>query len=339
MDFLPKWNKKETIGSPNQHRGFGCIKNKWDPRDYQIGSIIGEELALPPSFRLPDQFPCKDQNGFGSCTAQATSSHKEKQEGVRLSARALFAMTKKYEGNMNWGANTRNAFKILCDNGAIEESVYPERHDITEKEYMDWNNLPADYLAKAMPHKSLKYWFIGSVDMIKQSIYQYKQSVVMSVPWYVSYNRPKENGELILDGNQGWKYGHAIEVVGWKDNDWLLIKNSWGNDWGLNGYCYFYKTYSWWDAIISLDMPATLPVELRYGQKRTTATYLREKAMVAYWTPKLRRLPTSLEINGAIYGGWDAMTLFKGTNGNIWLHKPKATAIKDGFQYKYIAWK
>lgn len=30
---------------------------------------------------------------------------------------------------------------------------------------------------------------------------------------------------------------HAVTLVGWNKEDWI-IKNSWGEDWGINGYLY-----------------------------------------------------------------------------------------------------
>ena len=32
--------------------------------------------------------------------------------------------------------------------------------------------------------------------------------------------------------------GHAVAVVGYDDNYGFLVRNSWGVDWGVEGYCF-----------------------------------------------------------------------------------------------------
>lgn len=317
----------------------GALKDKPDRRDFKIAGIQ-TPIELPESFRLPDSFPVKNQNGFGSCTAQSTASHKQLQENIELSARFLYAMTKKLEGNTEWGAYTRNAFKVLCDIGSIEENKYPERHDITELEYLDWNIIPKYLLEEAKEYKSKTYWRVdNNIDTIKQAIYQNKQIVVISVPWYSSYNNPSNGYLELLDSDKGTKYGHAIAIIGWLDNNWLIVKNSWGKNWGLNGICYFNRFYPIWDAWCSLDLPKELPINNAYGIKRTPITILNEYKMVITWSVILKRIPSVIEAFASIYGGWDASTIFRGVNGDIWLFKPKAVALKDGFNYKYVPWK
>lgn len=308
----------------------GALKDKPDRRDFKIVGIQSP-VELPESFRLPDSFPIKDQNGFGSCTAQSTSTHKQLQENVELSARFLYAMTKKLEENMQWGAYTRNTFKVLCNTGIIEESEYPERHDIPELAYMDWNLISIDKLERAKAHKSKTYWRVNSdFESIKQAIYQNKQAVVISVPWYESYNYAPD-GYLKLNIKKGWKYGHAICVVGWI-KDCLVVKNSWGDNWGLNGMCYFYKDYPIWDGWVSIDL-SNLPVELRYGQPRN---YAMEKAIAfnPWLIKKIKRLPSNIEINALWYGKHSFDTVFKGINADAWLQKTKPQLIKEGFNYK-----
>lgn len=299
----------------------GAKKDQRDRRDYQLSGISGGVVSLPQSFRLTDPFPIKDQNGFGSCTGQATVGHKQLQEGIELSARFAYAMTKKLEGNKEWGAYTRNQFKVLCDVGAVPEEMWSEKHNIPEQEYLDWEKIPQYLIEDAKVHRSKKYWRIDpDFDSIKKAIFQYKQAVVISVPWYSSYNQPNE-GYLELNTALGWKWGHAILVVGWQD-DWLTVKNSWGNDWGLNGMCYFKKDYPIWDCWISTDHEKKLPVEDRYGKKRN---FLLEKATAfnPWLIKKIKRLPSNLEVNALAYGFWDFEAVFKGRLKDVWLYEIK----------------
>lgn len=301
------------------HQG-GAKKDKRDRRDYHIGGVQSAQ-ELPIGYRVPDRYPVKDQNGFGSCTAQATAAHKQIQEGIELSARFLYSQTKRLEGNTDWGAYTRNAFKVLKEVGAAAESDYPEVHMISELDYLDWNKVPLELVEGAAKHKSRTYWRIDNdFESIKQAIYVNKQIVVISVPWYNSYMKPVY-GRLEYDPKSGQRYGHAIAVVGWQ-GDYLILKNSWGILWGENGICYFHKSFPIWDAWISLDMPEKLPVQDRYGFPRN---YPMEKltAFNPWLIRKIKRLPNNLEINGLWYGHWDFAAVFRGRVGDEWLFNIK----------------
>lgn len=38
-------------------------------------------------------------------------------------------------------------------------------------------------------------------------------------------------------GDCSQEINHAVAIVGWTKNDWI-IKNSWGSNWGKNGFLY-----------------------------------------------------------------------------------------------------
>lgn len=298
---------------------LGAKKDQWDRRDYRAAGITAP-AELPESFRLTDPFPVKSQNGFGSCTGQAAAGHKQLQEGVELSARFAYAMTKKLEGNTSWGAYTRDQFKVLCDVGAVPEEAWPERHDIPELEYLDWKNIPPFVADNAKLYRSKKYFRVEpDFESIKQALFNAKQAIVISIPWYGSYNAPK-NGYLYLDNNSGF-LGHAVLVVGWK-KDALVIKNSFGESWGLSGMCYLPKEAQIWDAWYSVDMPEKLPVESRYGLPRNFAME-KVTAFNPWLYKKIKRLPNNLEINALWYGKWDFASVFKGRVGDTWLYEIK----------------
>ena len=91
--------------------GIGAIKDDYDKRDYMLCSIQAP-VGLPSDFLLEELFPSKNQFSRGSCTSQAQAHHKERQEKRRIGARPIMAWTKDFEGNTDYGARTRNTFKI-----------------------------------------------------------------------------------------------------------------------------------------------------------------------------------------------------------------------------------
>ncbi len=308
----------------------GCLKDPKDKRDFRLVGIQSP-IVLPDEFYLEDNFLVKYQDGIPSCTAQAQTHHKERQENVRLSARYVMAKTKEIEGNTDWGAYIRTTFKAVNQFGVPEDTMLPEPDvKMTWEEYLK----PAlsDLIEQnAMTHRSRSYWRIETDhESIKQAIFQNKQSVVIAIPWYPSYNKTDKDGILAQPDNN--PKGHAVEVIGWGEKG-LRIKNSFGSNWGDRGY-FWYEDGAQRkikDAWCSLDIPIQLPVDVRYGQTRTWTNYLKEKA-VAFNTwlfKKIGRLPNNREINALVYGFWDFEAVFKGSVSDKWLYYTKPQYLKD----------
>ena len=79
------------------------------------------------------------------------------------------------------------------------------------------------------------------------------------------------------------------------------------------------------DLYTSLDYPKELPVDNRYGIKRTWASFMRERAMAfnAWLFAQIGRLPNNREISALAYGFWDFESVFRGKVGDKWLHTTK----------------
>lgn len=314
----------------------GALKDKKDRRDYRISGIAGSVNIPKQVFELKEEFPPKNQHTRPSCTSQGQTHHKERQERSPRSARFIMALTKQKEGNTNEGAYTRNTFKITKEFGSCSEAIMPEPSaDMSWEEYIKVDAIPAEAYKDANNHKSASYWRVdGGIDGIRQVLTKYGNSVEVTMNWYREFNRP-DNG-ILPDNYVNSVGGHAIEACGFDDFKQLLkLKNSWGRSWGKDGY--FYMPYSMfpkvvWDAWCSLDIPENVAVDTYYGIKRTWDSFLREKAMAfnPWLAGKLGRLPNNREIKGLAYGFWSYSAVFEGKYGDLWLHKTKPQATKDG---------
>lgn len=218
---MPKFKKR-----PIENFKFvgGCLKDKKDKRDFRLAGIQ-QPVPLPDEFYLTFDLGVKTQYSRPSCTAQAQSSHKEKQEKIKLSARFIMAKTKELEGNSNWGAYIRNTFKIVHDIGAVDEYLLPEPDaTMSWEEYIKVNT--NGLLEYAKKHRSGSYWRVEpNVEAIKQAIYQNKQSVVIGIPWFQSYNKTGSDG--ILPPPDKNALGHAVEVCSYItifEEDWKLVQ-------------------------------------------------------------------------------------------------------------------
>ena len=47
-----------------------------------------------------------------------------------------------------------------------------------------------------------------------------------------------KEGTFSLKQDDGIKIDHAVALMGFNHKDGFLIKNSWGEGWGMNGYAY-----------------------------------------------------------------------------------------------------
>lgn len=329
---MPK--AKKTIGAGGCCT-TGAKKDKYDKRDFRLAGIMASVTVPKQKFALKEEFAPNNQGVRPSCTSQAQVHHKERQEKLNCSARFVMALAKKLEGNTGWGAYTRTPFVVVNKYGVCQESLYPEPgQEMGWEEYIDSSKIPSKCFTEATSHKSKTYWRIdNSIDSIRQSLVQNKNSVVIAIDWYRAFNNPSSDGTLstVFGGD---KEGHAVEVCGFDDiEEKLICKNSWGNGWGNNGF--FKIPYSIFSSIImdcwtSLDIPADMPVDNRYEEKRTYATFLKERATAFNIGIKIKlgRLPNNREINALVYGFWSFDAVFMGKVGDIWLKLTKPEAIK-----------
>lgn len=94
-------------------------------------------------------------------------------------------------------------------------------------------------LAKALRNAGLiaGWWQVfGYPDLLK-ALQQYP--VCIGIVWLNSMFDPDSQGILRVDRSSGVAGGHELVVVGYDSlGGRVLVDNSWGTDWGVNGTCY-----------------------------------------------------------------------------------------------------
>lgn len=250
------------IGKTESGRPLTCLESPFDARDYkypQLLQAVGytETPAGPIDYRsnLPPVF---DQGDRGSCVACATAwtpkAFAEINEGdfpaKGLSAAYLYSQCKQLDGIPNTeGTYLRTAMQVLQKYGIPPEEAMP---------YSTLSSLAAPKVppvsalaeARAGQYKISTYAQIASTTDTDRSrlLTTIRQALLREGPFVMALLvctnfTPDSRGRLPLPGGTVLG-GHAVGIAGdLPDMGCLILRNTWGRDWGLDGYAYL--PYEW----------------------------------------------------------------------------------------------
>lgn len=226
--------------------------------------------ALPTKVDLRQYCsPVEDQLGLGSCTANAAVGIVEYFErrafGKHINGSRLFVYktTRNLMGvTGDTGAWCRTAMGSLAHCGVPNEKYWP----YTDREVPGPNNLrtfddepPAFVYALADNYEALKYFChdpLGANISRNTVLKTVKIFIAAKIPSMFGFWGFDSAGSTNVPGdipfpcpNESIQWGHAVAAVGYNDNKIitntrcnkktkgaLLFRNSWGYNWGENGY-------------------------------------------------------------------------------------------------------
>ncbi len=265
------YDKVEMPGT-NEMVGTGWLPPMPDMRDYstdhqdikKIAKTLGlsqRSLSIPASIDLRQWFsPIENQLNIGSCTAHAgmgiVEYFEQRAFGKYINGSRLFV----YKATRNLmqvtgdtGAWLRNVMGALCLCGVPAEKYWP--YDVADFD----KEPPAFVYAVADNYEALNYFCHDprsanvATDKVLSSVKKYLAAGIPSMFGFWGF--PSFNSSNVKGGipypcpGEKAKWGHAIVAVGYDDNKKientkcntetkgaLLIRNSWGTDWGEGGY-------------------------------------------------------------------------------------------------------
>lgn len=227
----------------NRVHGYGWIPDTPDSRDIKYSAPQPIVKNLPPKVDIRALFPpVYSQGSIGSCTAQSICAAfhfcqiKQKLYNFAPSRLFTYYTTRDIEGTVyeDSGAMLRNTIKSINKFGACPESIWPyEIPKLTVKP-------TSTCYDTASRHTAVSY------RQVSQDINQMKGCLAEGFPFafgmtvYRSFEGEQvgQTGIVQLPSpGEEVVGGHAVLVVGYDDSQQrFIVRNSWGDDWGLQGH-------------------------------------------------------------------------------------------------------
>ena len=230
-------------------RKYLLVRDYHDSRDLIATFKLNKDLSEKVDLRI-DNFGVYDQGHLGSCTANAICANyyfierKENKESFQPSRLFLYYNERKLEGttDSDSGASIRDGFKSMSLYGMVEEDQW--KYDISQFK----TEPPVDVYNQAIKNCTKRFYRItdNKVDHLK-TILNNGFPFVFGMLVFSSFESPEvaKSGMVPLPTENDQQLGgHALLCMGYDDEKKsFLIRNSWGESWGLGGYCYIPYDY------------------------------------------------------------------------------------------------
>ena len=288
----------------------------YDPRDFQSNrhtKMAAERL--PTSYKMPINIPVYDQGGIGSCTANSGCvcflyECAEQNFSFEPSRLFLYWVTRFLENSVPYddGAYIRDVFKALRQFGLAKEQFMPYIvHKFAEqpsKEAFEdgLNHLAIEYAAVKKEERIIKQTLMAG-GAISFGFYVYESFMKGNWSYTTGLMPMPAKGEQITGG-------HAVTIVGWDDDiECFLIQNSWGTDWGKEGF--FWMPYKFLLSANCSDFWVINKVKLRVPQPAPPIDFIFVLGMLFETKAQLNRNTIPVLVKMASLIGIEVATTIK----------------------------
>lgn len=250
-----------SVGQPHRPKlGLNLTPNR------RLVRISPEDL-MPLDLRKPAQglpskvdlrqwaSPVDNQGDLGACTGFSIKAARELmaiRDGqpayVPLSPLFLYYYERKKEGTLNEdaGSNITTGMEVMQKIGISPESLwtYDDHNDENPATKEKFQQAPSAEAYSAA--RTYRVNEVRPLDTLRDIRYElaHRNPVVIGIEVYEAFYDTKTGRLPLPNPKEKSQGGHAVLVVGYDDvQKVLIVKNSWGNDWGDHGY--FYMPYEY----------------------------------------------------------------------------------------------
>ncbi len=221
---------------------YGWVPDRPDQRDKLYAAIAAPPTTLPSKVDLRERCsPVENQGQLGSCTGNALVGNLEfleKKAGhhlTNLSRLFIYYNERAMECTIgeDAGAMIRDGVKSLVKLDVCTEKLWPYR-------IARFTKKPSSACYKqARDHQITSYHRVIGLQQMKQCLAE-GYPFVFGFSVYESFESPQvaKAGQLNLPKpSEKQVGGHAVLAVGYDEQtERMLVRNSWGADWGIEGY-------------------------------------------------------------------------------------------------------
>ncbi|MCK9542827.1 MAG: C1 family peptidase [Novosphingobium sp.] len=221
-------------------KNYGWIPDVPDQRDFLYKGTFS--FLLPSKVDLRE-FCSKieDQGSLGSCTAQALAGNielldkKSDNDYADVSRLFIYYNERKIINKVNEdsGAFIRDGIKTLAKNGVCSEDLWD--YEIKKFKIKPSKKCYRDALKRRISSYKRLYTLSDILSCLAEGY-----PVVFGISLYDSFQTIEVSNTGIIPMPQKTENligGHAVLAVGYdKSEKILIVRNSWGNKWGKDGY-------------------------------------------------------------------------------------------------------